>query len=102
MIREWDRMGQTEALGNTLRELGLLRQHIAPEYSGLAQDYCEAIEAYLQQRDGGAANSRFARRAAEAAILRLDVLDARRMALRPRSTPAPGTPSPAPAPQAKR
>ena len=102
MIREWDRTGQTEALGNTLRELGLLRQHIAQEYAGLAQDYSEAIEAYLQQRDGGADNSPFAGLAAQAAILRLDVLDARRMALRPRSTPAPGNPSPAPAPQAKR
>ena len=96
MVRDWDFTRQTQALDNTLRELGLLRMHIAPEYAGLLQEYCQAIEAYLQQRDRGAANSPFARLAAEAAILRLNVLDARRMALRPGSTPGPGSPSPAP------
>jgi hypothetical protein len=93
IIRDWEPPRQTEALGSTLRELGPLRQHIAPEYAGLVQDYCEAIEAYLQQRDGGPANSPFAGLAAEAAILRLNVLDARRMALRPRPTPGPATPA---------
>jgi hypothetical protein len=101
MIRDWDFTRQTQALGNTLRELGLLRMHIAQEYTGLVQDYSQAIEAYLQQSDRGAANSPFAGLAAEAAILRLNVLDARRMALRPGSTPGPGSPSPAPAPQAR-
>jgi hypothetical protein len=96
MIREWDPIQQTQALNDTLRELGLVRLRLAQEYTGLVQDYCQAIEAYLQQRDSGAPNSPFAGLAAEAAILRLDVLDARRMALRPGWTPGPGSPSPAP------
>ena len=54
MIREWDPIRQTQALNNTLRELGLLRLRIAQEYGGLVQDYRQAIEAYLQQRDRGA------------------------------------------------
>ena len=96
MIREWDPLRQTQALSNTLRELWLLRMHIAQEYAGLVQDYCQVIEAYLQQRNRGAANSPFAGLATEAAIVKLNVLDARRMALRPGSTPSPGSPSPAP------
>ncbi len=40
IIREWDPMRQTQALNNTLRELGLLRLRIAQEYVGLVQDYC--------------------------------------------------------------
>jgi hypothetical protein len=101
MLREWDPLRQTQGLSSALGELRALRQHIAQEYTGLLQDYCQVIEAYLQQRDRGAANSPFAGLAAEAAILRLDVLDARRMALRPGPTPGPGNSSPAPAPQAR-
>jgi hypothetical protein len=98
IIREWDPLRQTQALANTLRELGLLRPHIAQEYAGLVQDYCQAIGEYLQQRDRGASNTPFAGLAGEAAILRLNVLDTRRMALRPGPTPASASPSPAPAP----
>jgi len=79
----------------------MVRLHIAQEYAGLVQDYQQTIETYLQQWDRGASNSPFAGGAAEAAILRLDVLDARRMALRPGSKPGPGSPSPAPSPQAR-
>ena len=101
MIREWDPIRQTQALSNTLRELGLLRLRIAQEYVGLVQDYYQAIETYLQQRDRGASNFPFTkragrRRAVEVAIQQLDALDARRMALRPGSTPVPASPSPAP------
>jgi len=100
MIREWDPVRQTQALGNSLRELGRLRSRIAQEYAGLVQDYCQVIETYLPQRGRGASNfpntMRAERgRAAEAAIQQLDTLDARRMALRPGSMPAPASPSPA-------
>jgi hypothetical protein len=101
MIREWDPMRQTQALGNTLRGLGMLRLRIAQEYVGLVQDYCQTIETYLQQRDRGGSNFPYTRqagrrRAVEDAIQQLDALDARRMALQPRLTPAAATPSPAP------
>jgi hypothetical protein len=101
MIREWDPMRQTQALNNTLHELGLLRMHIAQEYAGLVQDYGQVIEAYLQQRDRGSASLTAAKRAerelaTEAAIQQLDALDLRRMALRPGSTPALASPAPAP------
>jgi hypothetical protein len=101
MIREWDPMRQTQALNNTLHELGLLRMHIAQEYAGLVQDYGQVIGAYLQQRDRGSASLTATQRAereraTEAAIQQLDALDLRRMALRPGSTPALASPSPAP------
>jgi hypothetical protein len=101
VIREGDPNRQTQALNDALRELGLARLHIAQEYAGLVQDYRQTIETYLQLWDGGASNSPFAGSAAEAAILQLDVLDARRMALQPGSKPGRGSPSPAPSPQAR-
>ena len=90
VLREWDAVRQTQALGNTLRELGLLRVRIAQEYVGLVQDYCHVIGTYLQQRDRGASTFPYTkragrRRAVEITILQLDELDARRMALQPGS-----------------
>ena len=100
IIREWDPLRQTQALGNALRELGLLRPRVAQEYVGLLQDYYQAIDAYLQQRNRSASNVPSTkragrRRAIEDAIQQLDALDARRMALRPGSTPSPASPFPA-------
>jgi hypothetical protein len=105
VIREWDPVRQDQALSNTLRELGLLRLRIDQEYVGLLQDYFQAIEAYLQQRDRGSPNLLYTkragrRRAVELAIQQLDALDVRRMASRPSSTPPPTSPSPAPPPPA--
>jgi hypothetical protein len=101
VIREWDAARQTEALNSALRELGLLRPRIAQECVGLVQDYCQAIETYLKERDRGASGllttKRAAqRRAAEAAIQQLDALDARRAALRLVPKHASANPSPAP------
>jgi len=106
MIREWDPLRQTLGLNNMLRELGLLRLRIAPEYVGLLEDYSQAIGTYLQQRDRSAAGFLFTKRAAhrravEEAVQRLDALDARRLALLPGPTPtaaglSPALPSPAP------
>ena len=103
VIREWDPARQTQALSNTLRELGLLRLRIAQEYVGLVQDYCQAIETYLLQRDRSASNFPLTkragrRRAAEAAIQQLDALDARN-GMRPDATRS-RQPSTAPPPPA--
>lgn len=104
IIREWDSVRQTQALGSTLRELGLLRLRIAREFIGLVQDYSQALETYLQQRDHTGVILPFTRKAAqrravEAAIQQLDALDARRDALRPISRPgATNQPAPRPAP----
>jgi hypothetical protein len=96
---------QTQALNNTLRELGLLRLRIAQEFVGLVEDYCQALETYLQQRDhaGFVLSTRKAgrQRAVEAAIRQLDTLDTRREALRPAPKPvtesqAPVLPAPTP------
>ena len=101
VIREWDSVRQTQAINNTLRELGLLRLRIAQEFVGLAQDYSQTLETYLQQRDRGGSILPFTRktsrrRAIEAAVQRLDALDTRRAALRPAPKPVTATPAPAP------
>ncbi len=103
VIREWDPARQTSALSNILQALGLLRLRIAQEHVGLLQDYYQAIETYLLQRDRSASNFPLTkragrRRAAEAAIQQLDALDSRRMALRPDATSAPASPSTTPPP----
>ena len=105
VIREWDAVRQAQALNHTLRELALLRLRLAQEFVGLVQDYYQAIETYLQQRDhtGSFLSAKNAgrRRAVEAAIQQLDALDARREALRPGQKPVADGQSlalPAPAP----
>jgi len=100
IIREWDPIRQTQALNNTLRDLGLLRLRIAQEYVGLVHDYSQAIETYLQQRDRSPSAFPFTkgagrRRVIEAAIQQLDALDAQRAALRPAAKPIPPSQSPA-------
>jgi hypothetical protein len=100
VIREWDPVRQTQALGTMLRELGLLRLRIAQEYVGLLQDYTQTIQTYLQERDRSASRFPFTRqagrkRAAEAAVQQLDALDATRESLRPATGPIPGGQSPA-------
>ena len=105
MIREWDPVRQTQALNDTLRELGLLRLRIAQEYVGLVQDYSQAIEAYLQQRDRGASSSPFEASGPQRASRPPSSNWTRWMpggwlcGLRRRRVP--GSPSPAPAPQAQ-
>ena len=100
IIREWDPLKQSQALSDTLRELALLRLRIAQGYVALVQDYCQAIETYLRQLDRSASASPVTkradrRRAIEAAVQRLDALDAQRAALRPADQPIPPSQSPA-------
>jgi hypothetical protein len=106
MIREWDRARQEQALTGKLRELALLRPRVAPELAVLAEEYSQALEAYLHSRYrtgpiprmGGKAELS---RIAEETLRRLDALDARRQALRPAPAPvaagkAPNKPASAP------
>src|ERR1019366_6369661 len=51
VIRDWDFVRQTQAIQTTLRQLGLLCLRIPQEFVGLAQDYSQVLETYLQQRD---------------------------------------------------
>ena len=100
VIREGDPVRQTQALQTTLRELGLLRLRIAEELVGLVQDYRQALETFLQQRDHPGFVLPFARKAArrravEAAVRQLDALDARRESLRPIPQPVPTNQPPA-------
>ena len=106
IIREWDRMQQTQALPGKVRELDLLRSRASPDLALLAQEYCQVLEAYLQHQQwvkpitllGPKAGLS---RVAEETLQRLDALDARREALRPAKAPlAAGevTAQPAPAP----
>jgi hypothetical protein len=93
IVREWDLIRQTQALNCTLRDLSLLRPHIAPEYAGLVREYAQAIELYLQQRDHNGSILPFVRnanrrRAIETAVQQLDALDAQRALLRPPARPA--------------
>ena len=106
VIRGGDSVRQTQALQTTLGELGLLRLRIAEELVGLVQDYRQALETFLQQRDHPGFVLPFARKAArrravEAAVRQLDALDVRRESLRPIPQPVPtnqpsALPSPAP------
>jgi hypothetical protein len=99
VIREWDSVRQTQALYTTMREFGLLRLHIDQDFVVLVQDYYQALEGYLLQRDhaGSFLSTKNAarRRAVEVAIQQLDALDARREALRPAARPIPPNQSPA-------
>jgi hypothetical protein len=94
IVREWDLIRQTQALNNALRDLGLLRLHIAAEYAGLVRDYAQAIESYLNQRDRSNAILPFVRnasrrRAVETVVQQFDALDAQRAALRSAAKPGP-------------
>jgi hypothetical protein len=88
VIREWDPDRQTQALTSTMREVGLLRLRIAPQFVGLVQGYCQTLQTYLQQRDHTGSILPFTKKAArqravETAVQQLDALDAQRDALRP-------------------
>jgi hypothetical protein len=91
---------QTQALNSALRALGLLRLRIAQEFVGLVQDYSQALQTYLRQRDHGGSILPFSRnasrrRAVETAVRQLDALDSRRAVMRLAPKPAAATPAPA-------
>jgi hypothetical protein len=92
IIREWDRVEQFHTLSGKVQELDLLRPRLSPDLALLVQEYCQAIGIYLQNphwsrpRAVLGAKTRLSP-AAQEALQRLDVLDARREALRPAKTP---------------
>ena len=88
MIRDWQDARQTDALRATLRELEVLRIHLAPALTPLLDDYHQTLATFLQDRDRGALALLFRkqttrRKATKEALQRLDALDARRQAQRP-------------------
>ena len=92
VIREWDRVRQRQVLSNKLQELALLRTRLPSELAMLVQEYCEAIEIYLENPHWSASLKLFtggSRLSSEAkdTIARLDALDVRRLGLR-HPTPA--------------
>jgi len=106
IIREWDRVQQTQVLPSKLRELDLLRSRASPDLAVLVQEYRQVLEAYLQNQHWTRPRTLFGTRPSLSSVAgetlqRLDALDARREALRPAKEPlAAGevTAQPAPAP----
>jgi hypothetical protein len=92
VIRDWDQAQQTDALRGKLRELELLRLRVAPTMVPLVDEYRDALETYLRDRNHTSLipfrGKAVAKRAGEDAIQRLDALDAERLGLRP-ATEAP-------------
>jgi hypothetical protein len=88
IIRDWDPTRQTPALESKLRELQMLRPRLTHELGALVDDYCRAIESYVQNLNHHGFVLPFRkhavlRRNAGEALQRLDELDARRASLRP-------------------
>ena len=99
IVREWDQIQQTPALQARLRDLEVTRLRAAPELVGLIGDYYNVLSSYLRQRDKVGliltsatrdTNTRLKTLVREA-VKQLDVLDARRMALRPETNSPPVT-----------
>ena len=92
IVRDWEKVAQARALNESLGSLGQLRPRMASEFVALVQEYQQTILTYLDERDRSGAILPFLRqssrrRVTEAAIQQLDVLDARRQALRPAVRP---------------
>ena len=88
IIRDWPTPRQTQALETKTRELRVLRPRLSQELAGIVDEYCAILELYLERlnRPGFVLPFRkhvFYRQNADEAIQRLDLLDARRDALRP-------------------
>jgi len=92
VIRQWNLAQQTTILEAKVRELDLTRRRIAPEFMALTEDYRQALTKYLAQRREGwvKANLWFSgttpQKATTQVLRQLDALDAKRFALRPKSS----------------
>jgi hypothetical protein len=95
IIREWPRVQQRQALSAKIQDLGLLRPRLSPDLTVLVNEYCQAIDVYLQSPYWSKPPTSIGKKAAlssvaQEALQRLDALDARRGALRPvQKTPDP-------------
>jgi hypothetical protein len=92
IIRDWVPTRQTAALEGKIRELQMLRPRLVSDLAPLVDEYCQAIEAYVQNFNHPAFALPFgkhatSRRSVNETLLRLDDLDARRLLLRPASKP---------------
>ena len=88
IVREWPTERQTPALENKLRELQMLRPRLDRDLDPLVDDYCKAIEAYIQNLNHTGFVLPFRkhivqRRNGEETARRMDELDARRANMRP-------------------
>jgi hypothetical protein len=99
IVREWDQIQQTPALQARLRDLEVIRHRAPPDLAGLITDYYNVLSSYLRQRDKVGLiltsttrdpNIRL-KTLVRDAVKQLDVLDARRMALRPETDSPPVT-----------
>jgi len=88
IIRDWDRVPQALALQAKLRELETVQSRVSRDLVSLVDDYHKVIASYLNHRDKtglllGLRKKAARRHATAAALMQLDALDARRLALRP-------------------
>jgi hypothetical protein len=88
IIRDWDRVPQALALQSKLRELEAIQSRVSRDLVFLVDDYHRVIASYLNHRDKtglllGLRKKAAQRHATAAALMQLDALDARRLALRP-------------------
>jgi len=109
ILREWDPVQQTPALQARLRDLEVTRLRSAPELAGLITEYGNVLSSYLRQRHKVGLILTSTARDPDArlrilvreTVKQLDVLDARRAAMKPADDSASpalveGKPSPAP------
>jgi len=91
ILREWDPIQQTPALQARLRDLEVTRLRAAPELAGLITEYGNVLGSYLRQRDKVGLILTSTTRDPDArlrilvreTVKQLDLLDARRAAMKP-------------------
>ena len=88
IIRDWDSVPQVLALQSKLRELEAIQSRVSRDLVPLVEDYHNVIASYLNHRDStglllGLRKKAARRHATSAALVQLDALDSRRLALRP-------------------
>jgi hypothetical protein len=99
IVRDWPAERQTPALQSKLGELKMLRPRLVRELIPIVDEYCNALETYLQNlnRTGlflAFRKQAMVRRSAAETIQQLDQLDNRRAAIRSPSKPsAPAQPA---------
>jgi hypothetical protein len=99
IVQEWDYASQRQALQGKVWQLQMLSPRVAQPLQGLADEYRQTLEAYLRKvgKTGLSLTARppnpAVRRVIEQTVNQLNVLDARREALRSSQTgPAPPPP----------
>jgi hypothetical protein len=96
VIREWDRVRQATTIRARIADLEAVKLRVAPEFIPITESYRRTLAEYLQRREHPVLPTRDSYfrppnplQVARETIRQLDVLDARRTALRP----SPGTES---------